>query len=304
VGGDGVGLIGIRKRMVSCGWGMVATLIGRVVAGLCGDHQIPTMLRPTEHGRHQVGCNGQANPGKRAGRAGRGRTAGRGVVAGKIVHDIRAGSGGGPGRPTGRELAAESYASRQESESGIMEAAQRREVWLRGNIRPVAGLAVITAVAGAGAAAGAAAAGLGWAVWLVGGSVAAILAAAAAVAQAAAAPRLARDGDRLEVRLAPGRVERVPLEVVECVFRGSELLPEHAPDEASPRFRVGTLVIRFAERASAWKSRPAFRPWGTWDNGHAVIDGRWCEPLSRETVQRIAADLLAAKRAVSARAAR
>jgi hypothetical protein len=184
-----------------------------------------------------------------------------------------------------------------------MEAAERREVWLRGNVRPVAGLAAITAVVAAAAAAGFSAAGIGWAAWLVGGGAAAVLVAAAVVARAAAAPRLARDGDRLELRLAPGRVERVPLEVVECVFRGSELLPEPGNDEASPRLRVNTLVVRFAERATEWKTRPVFRPWGTWDDGHAVIDGRWCEPLSRETVQRIAADLLEARRAVVERTA-
>ena len=177
-----------------------------------------------------------------------------------------------------------------------MEAAERREVWLRGNVRPVAGLAVITIIIAAAAALGFAAAGLGWAAWLAGGSAAAVLAAAAVVAGAAAAPRLACAGDRLEIRLAPGRLERVPLEVVECVFRGSELLRESGGDEASPRLRVGTLVVRFAERATEWKARPAFRPWGTWDDGHAVIDGRWCEPLSRETVQRIAAALVEAKR--------
>jgi hypothetical protein len=181
-----------------------------------------------------------------------------------------------------------------------MGVAEQRDVWLKGNLRPVAGLALIAAVTAAAAAAGFAAAGLGWAVWLVGGIAAATLAAAAAVARAAAAPRLARIGDRLEVRLAPGRVERVPLEVVECVFRGSEVLPEPAGDDAAPRLRVGTLVIRFAERAAEWRSRPAFRPWGTWDDGCAVIDGRWCEPLSRETVQRIASALLDAKRKAAA----
>jgi hypothetical protein len=185
-----------------------------------------------------------------------------------------------------------------------MGVAERREVWLRGNLRPVAGLAVIAAAAAAAAAAGFAAAGLGWAVWLVGAIASVTLAAAAAVARAAAAPRLARIGDRLEVRLAPGRVEQVPLEVVECVFRGSEVLPESRDADASPRLRVGTLVIRFAERATEWRSRPAFRPWGTWEDGCAVIDGRWCEPLSRETVQQIAAALLDAKREAGAGLAR
>jgi hypothetical protein len=179
-----------------------------------------------------------------------------------------------------------------------MEAAGRREVWLRGNVRPVAVLAAITAVAAAAAVAALATAGLGWAAWLVGGAAVATLVAAALVAREAAAPRLARDGDRMMVRLAPGRVERVPLEVVECVFRGSERLPEQEGDEATRGRRIGTLVVRFAERATEWKVRPAFRPWGTWDDGHVVIDGRWCEPLSRETVERIAAALLEAKRAV------
>jgi hypothetical protein len=179
-----------------------------------------------------------------------------------------------------------------------MEAAGRREVWLRGNVRPVAVLAAATGVAAAAAVAGFAAAGLGWAAWIVGAVAGAALAAGALVAREAAAPRLARDGDRMMVRLALGRVERVPLEMVECVFRGSERLPEHEGDEATSGRRIGTLVVRFAERAAEWKERPAFRPWGTWDDGHAVIDGRWCEPLSRETVERIAAALLEAKRAV------
>jgi hypothetical protein len=179
-----------------------------------------------------------------------------------------------------------------------MEAAGRREVWLRGNVRPVAVLAAITAVAAAAVVAGFAAAGLDWTAWLVGFGAAATLVAAALVAREAAAPRLARDGDQMMVRLAPGRVERVPLEVVECVFRGSERLAEQEGDEAIRGRRIGTLVVRFAERATEWKVRPAFRPWGTWDDGHVVIDGRWCEPLSRETVERIAAALLEAKRAV------
>lgn len=185
----------------------------------------------------------------------------------------------------------------------MSDAAGRHEVWLRGNVRPVAGLAAIVLVAAAAAAAGLAAAGLRGAVWAVALAAAGTLAAAALVARAAAAPRLARVGDRLEVRLAPGRTERVPMEVVECVFRGSEPLPEGRGAEAAARFRVGTLVVRFAERATEWKSRPAFRPWGTWDDGHVVIDGRWCEPLSREKVQAIAAALLEAKRDASGAAA-
>lgn len=201
----------------------------------------------------------------------------------------------GPG-VTGRGLDMKWYASRQESESGIMEAAERREVWLRGNVRPVAGLALITIVVATASGLGFAAAGLVPTAWLVAVIAVAVLAGSAVVARAAAAPRLERDGDRLAIRLAPGRVERVPLEVVECVFRGSEILPDPRRTGTAARLRVGTVVVRFAERASEWRTRPAFGPWGTWEDGHAVIDGRWCEPLSRETVQRIASALIEAKR--------
>lgn len=184
-----------------------------------------------------------------------------------------------------------------------MNEALRRDVWLRGNVRPAAGLAVAVTLIGAVAVAGCVATGLGRTAWLVGGVAAIGVAAALLVARAAAAPRLTRVGDELEIRLAPGRTERVPLTVVECLFRGSEPLPDSGGDEAAARFRVGTLVVRFAERATEWQQRPTFRPWGVWDDGHAVIDGRWCEPLSRETVQRIATDLLDAKRAAAERAA-
>lgn len=176
-----------------------------------------------------------------------------------------------------------------------MVASDRREVWLRGNLRPVVGLAILVGVAaGAGALAASAAGTAPWLAWAVaagGGLVAAVLAAVGCVA---ARPRLARCGETLEIRLAPTTVERVPLAVVECIFRGTEPLAGGAGEQ--PRFRVGTLVVRFAERAAEWSSRPTFRPWGTWSEGHAVIDGRWCEPLTRAAVERIAAALLEARR--------
>lgn len=93
-----------------------------------------------------------------------------------------------------------------------------------------------------------------------------------ALAVTAALPRLVRQGDVLRVRLSPLAAHDVPLEIVECVFPGSSPLDGNA---AAPR-RVGTVVIRLAERAVDWKQRPTFAAWGTWDDGHVVIDGRWC----------------------------
>ena len=112
---------------------------------------------------------------------------------------------------------------------------------------------------------------------------------------AAAQPRLAQRGDRLVARLAPFSVQEVPLEVVECVFHGSQ--PLDAP-AGLPPLRVGTIVVRLAERATDWRQRPTFSPWGTWTDGHIVCDGRWCEPLSVERARAISASLLEAKREV------
>jgi hypothetical protein len=63
---------------------------------------------------------------------------------------------------------------------------------------------------------------------------------------------------------------------------------------------VGTVVIRLAERAAAWKQRPTFPAWGTWDDGHVVIDGRWCAPLSLEVTKQLGQRILEAKREVAA----
>lgn len=172
---------------------------------------------------------------------------------------------------------------------------ERREVWLRANLRPVAAVAAL----GAGLALVAIVAALVLPLPLWASAVLAALAASDALvvvtlAWGAAQPRLMLEGDAVAVRLAPLTVERVPLGVVECIFRGTE--PINAND-GPPRFRVGTLVLRLAERATEWRQRPSFRPWGTWDDGHIVIDGRWCEPLSPESARQIAARLADAKRA-------
>lgn len=175
------------------------------------------------------------------------------------------------------------------------EVSERREVWLRANVRPVVGLAVVLGLAiGAAGLVSGLAGTVPWLRWVVVGGGVFAAALLAAVGRVAARPRLARVGDVLEIRLSPAALSRVPLAVVECIFRGTE--PLAGGSDAEPRFRVGTLVVRFAERAAEWRSRPTFRPWGSWSDGHAVIDGRWCEPLSRETVERIAAALLEAKR--------
>lgn len=171
-------------------------------------------------------------------------------------------------------------------------------VWLRGNSRPVLGGSVLAAVF------------VAWLVWLAfrpavslwerglfGGLAAGLAAIVILFVWAAAQPRLVRRGDRLVARLAPFSVNDVPLDMVECVFHGSQPLDAAA---GTPPLRVGTIVVRLAERATAWRERPSFAPWGSWVDGHIVCDGRWCEPLSVERARAISANLLEAKREVAA----
>lgn len=183
-------------------------------------------------------------------------------------------------------------------ESATSAASGPDEVWLRGNLRPVAAGAVLASLVGVilialawwfGGAA--------WARWATLVTALAILPAGAAFAVAAARPRLGRRGTCLEVRLSPLALQRVPLEVVECVFPGSRPLPPGAGAGLPPDRRVTTVIIRLAERATEWRDRPTFGPWGTWEDGHIIIDGRWSEPLSLERTRALAARLIEARQA-------
>jgi hypothetical protein len=188
----------------------------------------------------------------------------------------------------------QAYVSRGETESTMTAAAERVDVWLRGNPRPAAvGVAACCLTAVAAVAVARAAGAPPWVTWTLGAAGAVAVGCTAALLAAAAAPRLERRGGAVRIRLAPRSAHDVPLEIVECVFPGSQVLAE--ANSAASR-RVGTVVIRLAERAGEWRARPTFAPWGSWDDGHVVIDGRWCEPLSMEVTKRLAERLLAAKR--------
>ena len=183
-------------------------------------------------------------------------------------------------------------------ESATSTTGRNDEVWLRGNTRPVALVAaggLILSLLAVGLAWWGA--GIGWARAV--GVVAAILIAPSVVVLAVVAsrPRLRRLRDVLEVRLSPVGVQRVPLEVVECVFPGSRSLPPRLGAAAGqpPDRRVTTVIIRLAERAKEWRDRPTYAPWGSWEDGHIVIDGRWSEPLSPERTRLLATRLIEAR---------
>lgn len=179
------------------------------------------------------------------------------------------------------------------------EASERSEVWLRSNPRPaVAGAAVVALAVAVAVAVLRAGGGPVWVWWAVAVAAAAGGAIAVALVMTASLPRLVRRGNRLRVRLSPLAAHDVPLEIVECVFPGSSPLAG-TDSTAAPR-RVGTVVVRLAERAIDWKERPTFTAWGTWSDGHVVVDGRWCEPLSLEVTKQLGQRILEAKREAAA----
>lgn len=174
----------------------------------------------------------------------------------------------------------------------------RVDVWLRGNVRPAVGLAALAVGALAAGFAVLLACGLpAWIIWLAAAVAINVAAIAALLVWSASRPRLERRGTVLRLRLAPYAAHDVPLDAVECVFLGSQ--PIGREDADVYRLRVGTLVVRFAERATECRERLTFGPWGTWHDGYAVVDGRWCEPLSLEVARRVSARLLEAKRQVA-----
>jgi hypothetical protein len=179
---------------------------------------------------------------------------------------------------------------------------QSGEIWLRGNLRPVAWLAALAAVVAGvlGVTVAVAAASLSYSL-LVATFVSIVGAVIGTLASAAARPRLERVDDCLRVRLSPTSVEEVPLEAVECFFQGSNPIARSGEPTCGDHaaFRVNTLVMRLAERFADYSKRPTFTPWGTWDDGYVVFDGRWCEPLSADLAKQLSRRLIDAKRSLS-----
>ena len=118
-----------------------------------------------------------------------------------------------------------------------------------------------------------------------------------AVASMAKKARVFLDGAFVMVRTGPASLEKIPLDAVECFFLGSQPLDRAGEPVGveNADFRVGTLVVRIAERfgdiASARRG-----PWAGWEDGYLVVDGRWSEPLVVETLRRINGRLTVAKR--------
>lgn len=175
-----------------------------------------------------------------------------------------------------------------------------RSVWLRANGRPGVVIACLAVAIGLALLLLARpwSRPVGVVTWLGGAGV---LVAGAGGAMLTSRPRLVLERESVRVHLAPGRIDPVPLEFVECFFLGSRLEPPPPGDDSTGGARVRTLVMRIAERAVDHAARPTLPLWGAWSEGSVTFDGRWCEPLSVDLVRRLNRDLATAKRTARAR---
>jgi hypothetical protein len=174
-----------------------------------------------------------------------------------------------------------------------------RECWLRTNLRATSmGFAAPVLLAAAGVllvllVPGESGGGI-WR-WAGGGLVLLALAMAAAVVYMLRLPRLAYEAGQLLVYLRGARPLRVPIELVECFFLGNA--PSMMPQRQTGESKAASVVVRLAERAQQWHSRDVNPALGEWQCGYITIRGTWCEPISRDVLQRLNNRLLEAQRA-------
>jgi hypothetical protein len=98
-------------------------------------------------------------------------------------------------------------------------------------------------------------------------------------------PRLAYEEGTLLVYLEPTRPTRLPVEIVECFFLGMGQSDLPALEGAPPKTR--DVVIRLAERAEQWRTRPVRPQFGQWCDGYITLRGTWCQPLTPQLLKEL-----------------
>ena len=164
-----------------------------------------------------------------------------------------------------------------------------REVWLRPN-RRILGVGLIFFTLMLGVAVGLIAWSAHLAMTLAGLVLGALsLAMCGLILRSLMRPRLAYEDGFLLVLLGSWQPHRVPIELVECFFRGQgpSLLPAArlAGEQDSPE--SSTIVVRLAESAEDWKNVDVRPSLGFWCDGYITIRGTWCEPINAERMQQL-----------------
>lgn len=115
-----------------------------------------------------------------------------------------------------------------------------------------------------------------------------------ALAREMVRPRLSYADGRLLVHLGSGPPEEVPIEFVECFFRGqgSSMVKDHSGNEPE----VATVIVRIAERAADYRHRDVKAALGHWCEGYITLRGTWCEPIDNDQLLALNRRLVAAQR--------
>ena len=98
-------------------------------------------------------------------------------------------------------------------------------------------------------------------------------------------PRLAYSQGDLLVYLRSWQPDRVPIEAVECFFRGQGSSDIPVPSAIDPQ--TSTIVVRLAEAAVDYHHVEVKPAMGQWCGGYIVLRGTWCEPITAELMQRL-----------------
>ncbi len=159
-----------------------------------------------------------------------------------------------------------------------------REVWLKGNPRPMM-LALVAAaiLEGIGYTIIALAINKGWGTIAIvaggviaGGATLLILGALFLMNM----PRLAHEGNELLVFLGSTSPERVPLTAVECFFLGQG--PSMLPDLGGRESETTNVIVRLAESALDLKHRDVDAKYAHWCEGYITLRGAWCETITKD----------------------
>lgn len=96
-----------------------------------------------------------------------------------------------------------------------------------------------------------------------------------------------RDG-HLVVRLGPTHPYRIPIEFVECFFRGQG--PTEVRSGEGPE--ASNIVVRLAEAANDWRKQEVPARFGRWCDGYITINGLWCQPIDADLLREMNARLV------------
>lgn len=107
-------------------------------------------------------------------------------------------------------------------------------------------------------------------------------------------PRLAYDGRHLVAYLTAWRPYRIPIELVEVFFMGQT--ESKLPGRRGSEWDSRSVVVRLSQSGRQWHGQPVAARLGEWFGGYIIIRGIWCEPITKDKVENLNRELIAAQR--------